>query len=112
MKTVGIEEPVKEVTDLLEWASEENALAIMLHGFGGMGKTTLADAVFSLLNLKGCKYSKVKLFKYIGSTPDIVEWQKQTLKDLMEPQHSIPDITTPEDILERLKMDNENWVKH
>lgn len=69
----------------------------MLHGFGGMGKTTLADAVFSLLDLKGCKYSKVQLFKYIGSTPDIVELQKQILKDLMEPQHSIPDIRTPED---------------
>jgi Mg-chelatase subunit ChlI len=58
---VGLQEPAKEIIDLLEWGSERNAIAIMLHGFGGIGKTTLADAVFSLLDIQECKYSTVQL---------------------------------------------------
>ena len=59
VETVGIEEQVKEIIDLLDWGTEKSAIAIMLHGFGGLGKTTLADAVFSLVDIQGCKYSKI-----------------------------------------------------
>lgn len=93
---VGIEESVKEVIDLLEWGSEQNALTVIVHGFGGMGKTTLADAVFSLVHVEGCKYSQVQLFKDIKSTPDILELQKLMLKDLMESE-KIPDIRKHEE---------------
>ena len=42
VKTVGIEEPLKKVIKLLKWKSEEKAVAVILQGFGGIGKTTLA----------------------------------------------------------------------
>lgn len=80
---VGIEEQLEEVIELLEWESQKNAVAVMVHGIGGMGKTTLADAVFARLYIEGCKYSMVRLFKDINSSPDIVELQKCMLKDLM-----------------------------
>lgn len=80
---VGIEEQLEEVIELLEWESQKNAVAIMVHGFGGMGKTTLADAVFARLYIEGCKYSMVRLFEDINSTPNIIELQKCMLRDLM-----------------------------
>lgn len=80
---VGIEKQVEEVTELLEWESKKETVAVMVHGFGGKGKTTLADAVFARLYIEGCKYSMVRLFKDINSSPDIVELQKCILKDLM-----------------------------
>lgn len=92
--SVGLEEPVKEVLELLEWGSQRKAVAVMLHAFGGMGKTTLADAVFSLA---ACKYSEVQLFQDIESKPDIIELQKFILKDLMGPEETIPDIRKYED---------------
>jgi hypothetical protein len=79
---VGIEEPLKEVVKLLEWESEKNAVAVMVYGFGGVGKSTLADAVFARLDIVGCKYSMVRLFDDITSTPNIVEKQKCILRDL------------------------------
>jgi hypothetical protein len=94
---VGVEEPAKEIIDLLECGSEKNDIAVMLHGFGGLGKTTLADAVFSLLDIQGCKYAKVQLFKNIDSTPNIIELQSLILKDLMEHGETVPDIRAHED---------------
>lgn len=80
---MGIEEPIKEVVNLLEWESEKNAVAVIVYGFGGVGKSTLADAVFARLDIVGCKYSMVRLFDDITSTPNIVEFQKCILRDLM-----------------------------
>jgi hypothetical protein len=68
---------------LLEWESEKNAVAVIVYGFGGVGKSTLADAVFARLDIVGCKYSMVRLFDDITSTPNIVELQKCILTDLM-----------------------------
>lgn len=94
---VGMEEPVKEVLQLLEWGSGKEAVAVILHGFGGMGKTTLGDAVFSQANFEGCKYSEVRLFKDIESKPDVIELQKCILKDLMGPEETVPEIRKYED---------------
>ena len=81
--SVGIEEQLEEVIELLEWESQKNAVAVMVHGFGGMGKTTLDDAIFARLYIEGCKYSMVRLFEDINATPNIIELQKCILKDLM-----------------------------
>lgn len=97
---VGIEKRVKEVLRLLDSESESNALAVMLHGFGGTGKTTLADAVFARVCIKGCKYSMVRLFDDITSTPNIVRLQKLILQDLNRQtggKKTIPDIGTFEE---------------
>lgn len=81
--SVGIEESIREVMDLLEWGSKKTAVAVILYGFGGTGKTTLSDAVFSRLNLDGCRYSMVELSENIDSSK-IVKLQKDILKDLTE----------------------------
>lgn len=88
---------MEDVIDLLECGSEQNALAVMLHGFGGMGKTTLAEAVFSVIDIEEYKYSMVQLFKNVGSTPDIIELQRSILKDLMGSEIMIPDIRKYQD---------------
>lgn len=78
----GIEEQLKKVNDFLEWESEKKALAVILWGIGGMGKTTLADAVFAQHTIKGCKYAMVKLSEDDTSTPNIVKLQNSILNDL------------------------------
>lgn len=81
---VGIDEPMESVKELLQWESDVRAVAVIVHGFGGIGKSTLADAVFARYYVKDCKYSVVRL----DSSPDIrkseiVKWQKIILKDLL-----------------------------
>eukprot|EP01018_Ginkgo_biloba_P000681 Gb_36230 [translate_table: standard] len=88
---VGIEEQFYKVIQLLELESENNAVAVILHGFGGMGKTTLADAVFARLEMKGCKFSTVRLFENTESVPDITKLQTWILQDLTEPNESVPE---------------------
>jgi len=102
---VGIEEPLKNVIELLEWESKESAVAVILHGIGGMGKTTLAEAVFAHLQkqstlaeadyIEGCRFSKVKLDDET-STPDIVKLQKVIIKDLKIGEE-IPEIRRSEE---------------
>eukprot|EP01018_Ginkgo_biloba_P000685 Gb_18504 [translate_table: standard] len=88
---VGIEEQFYKVIQLLELESENNAVAVILHGFGGMGKTTLADAVFARLDMEGCKFSTVRLFENIESVPDITKLQTWILQDLTGPKESVPE---------------------
>eukprot|EP01018_Ginkgo_biloba_P024194 Gb_34084 [translate_table: standard] len=89
---VGIEEQFKKVIQLLELESEKNAVAVILHGFGGMGKTTLADAVFARLDINGFKFSTVRLFENAEKVPDdkdITELQKWILQELTGDKHDI-----------------------
>lgn len=79
---VGIEQPIKEVVELLEWESDKKAVAVIVYGFGGVGKSTLADAVFARLHIEECKYSMVRLFDDITSTPNIVELQMWSCKNV------------------------------
>lgn len=62
---------MKEVIDLLEWGSEKNAVAVILHSFKVMDKTILSNAVVSWINIEGCKYSMIQVFENIDSTPNI-----------------------------------------
>lgn len=66
---------IEKVTELLKWKSKERAVAVILYGLGGTGKSALADAVYwSLYHEKvlrfrnheevlKCKYSYVRLFE-------------------------------------------------
>lgn len=64
---VGIDVQLKKVIELLEWKSETKTVAVVVHGIPGMGKTTLADAVFSTIFQQNytstniCRYSKIRL---------------------------------------------------
>lgn len=81
----GIENQVQNVIRLLEWERDETRIAVILYGLGGMGKTTLADAVFATLRateMEGRKYSFVRLFENMGSVPNIPELQTCILRDL------------------------------
>ena len=64
--TTGIKGPLKTVIELM--GSEKNAAAVILHGFGGMGKTTLVHAGFARLfdvNIEVCRFLFVRLFDNI-----------------------------------------------
>lgn len=51
---VGIDDQVNCVIRHLEWENETNvAVAVILHGLGGTGKTTLANAVVARLDIQG-----------------------------------------------------------
>lgn len=76
---VGIEEPLNSVTELLEWESAQRAVAVLVHGFGGIGKTTLANAVYARYYVKDCKHFVVRL----NSAQNIEEMQKTIQEDLM-----------------------------
>jgi len=93
---VGIEEPLKEVMKLLECESKESAVAVILHGVGGMGKTTVAEAVFAEVHIEGCRFSKV-ILDNATSTRDIVKLQKVIIEDLKIGEE-IPNISTSEGI--------------
>ncbi|KAH9307427.1 hypothetical protein KI387_035338 [Taxus chinensis] len=55
---VGIDDQVSSVIQLLEWENETNAaVAVVLHGLGGAGKTTVAEAVVATLDIQGWEYS-------------------------------------------------------
>lgn len=85
---------IEKVTELLKWESEERAVAVILYGLGGTGKTALGDAVYWSLyheevlpfrnpeEVLKCKYSYVRLFEFITSVPDIPKLQTQILQDL------------------------------
>eukprot|EP01018_Ginkgo_biloba_P001072 Gb_13428 [translate_table: standard] len=94
---VGLEEQFYKVIQLLELQSETNAVAVILHGFGGMGKTTLADAIFARLDIEDCKFSTIRLFENTESVPDITKLQTWILQDLTSSKESVPDIRRFED---------------
>lgn len=85
---------IEKVTELLQQKSEKRAVAVILYGLGGTGKTALADAVYwSLYHEKvlpfrnheevlECKHSYVRLFDSITSVRDIPKLQIQILEDL------------------------------
>ncbi|GLJ53813.1 hypothetical protein SUGI_1148590 [Cryptomeria japonica] len=73
-KPVGIQEKVEKVMELLDMEGSEPALAVVLCGFGGVGKSTLAASAIQSLNWSKLranpdfKYCRVKI-NY--ETPDI-----------------------------------------
>ncbi|XP_059066781.1 uncharacterized protein LOC131027699 [Cryptomeria japonica] len=78
---MGIEEQKKQVKKLLDLEGENmSPLAVVIYGFGAIGKTTLATVVIAGLDLKDHNYSGVEI-KEDRSKNDIICMQQQILKD-------------------------------
>eukprot|EP01018_Ginkgo_biloba_P010407 Gb_25096 [translate_table: standard] len=78
---VGLEEPMEEVIELLELASSETVITLGIWGMGGLGKTTLAKAVFNDIRLRfqaSCFVSNVR-----DHGNDLTKLQEQILRDLI-----------------------------
>ena len=70
------------VLELLEWESEENIVAVIVHDISRMGKTTLVDALFATHNIERCKYSIVRLSHDGNSTSNITKLQKYIIEHI------------------------------
>eukprot|EP00252_Welwitschia_mirabilis_P011689 TRINITY_DN26051_c0_g1_i1.p1 TRINITY_DN26051_c0_g1~~TRINITY_DN26051_c0_g1_i1.p1 ORF type:complete len:715 (+),score=120.50 TRINITY_DN26051_c0_g1_i1:954-3098(+) len=57
-------------------------MAVLLHGFPGTGKTTIADAVYASIDKQDLSFSKVCLFENIVATPNVTQLQKDILDDI------------------------------
>ncbi|KAH9291655.1 hypothetical protein KI387_043169, partial [Taxus chinensis] len=118
---VGIEQQVVDVVKLLELDEEKPAVAVVVHGIGGSGKTTLADGVWSNLKdkLQGWRYSKIILIKNLERHPNVEELQsliledltgfKQRVRDLESGRQSLKEIMEKESIF--LYIDNALYIE-
>lgn len=79
---VGLDDQVNSVIQLLDWGNEtEVAVAVILHGLGGTGKTTIADAVVARLDTQGWICSTVVPLESIGSNMTICEDGQGEIQD-------------------------------
>ncbi|GLJ45817.1 hypothetical protein SUGI_0964180 [Cryptomeria japonica] len=81
-QAVGIEEARTEVTKLLDMESKSFKV-VVIYGQGGIGKTTLATAVFGNLDLQNYKYCRVDM-EQDCSEADLKSAQQQILRDLYD----------------------------
>ncbi|GLJ35379.1 hypothetical protein SUGI_0711510 [Cryptomeria japonica] len=90
---VGIQKQIDEVVKRLKWESDSPSIAVVVHGIGGSGKTTLADAVYHSLRdkLNGWKYSKITLPQYLKDYPLVKELQSFILEDLTGKKEDVRD---------------------
>ncbi|GLJ19453.1 hypothetical protein SUGI_0351070 [Cryptomeria japonica] len=79
---VGIEERERQVEDMLRMDPKDVSFrAVVIYGFGGIGKTYLATAVYSNLILTGYNYTRV-VMSMDHQKNDIKEMQQQILNDV------------------------------
>lgn len=92
---VGIDEPKKKILKLLDWNSKQSLVTVIVHGTGGMGKSTLANAVYSEFSAKkNCKCIRV----VVDTNPlpeSIKVLQKNMIQELMGAEKPLRDFTSP-----------------
>ncbi|GLJ51445.1 hypothetical protein SUGI_1093390 [Cryptomeria japonica] len=84
---VGIEKQVQDVKKLLDMEGSEPAVAVILSGFGGVGKTTLASEVIYQLKLPSTA------FKYCKVTINEMQEKTSIIHDLAGKKFSLRDAT-------------------
>ncbi|KAH9292831.1 hypothetical protein KI387_041980, partial [Taxus chinensis] len=81
-KPVGIDEQVKKVRELLDMEGTEPAVAVVLCGFGGVGKSTLAASVIQTSDWSDFKFCRVIINeKTAAKTSHIIQLQKDIIRD-------------------------------
>ncbi|KAH9289699.1 hypothetical protein KI387_033816, partial [Taxus chinensis] len=83
-KAVGTVKQQDKVIDLLNMdINDKSRRAVVIYGVGGIGKTTLATAVFSRLKLEGYKFCRLDMEEFF-SNDHLKQLQEQTLLDLFD----------------------------
>ncbi|KAH9295049.1 hypothetical protein KI387_038637, partial [Taxus chinensis] len=107
-KPVGIEEQVIEVTKLLDMEGTEPALAVVLCGFGGAGKSTLAASVIQTFNWSSSDFKFCRVIinqETADKTSHIIQLQKDIIRDFSGEKLDLRD---PEEGRKRLQSVMEN----
>ncbi|GLJ45277.1 hypothetical protein SUGI_0952970 [Cryptomeria japonica] len=79
---VGIESARESVIKLLDLnAQDAVSIVVVIYGFGGIGKTTLADAAYARIDLQSYKHCRIHMDQDCTKN-DLQGLQQQILKDL------------------------------
>ncbi|KAH9292574.1 hypothetical protein KI387_042240, partial [Taxus chinensis] len=81
---VGIERQVEEVKELLDMEGSEAVVAVVLCGFGGVGKSTLAASVIQKLNWNSASFKFCRVMideKAADKRSHIIKIQKDIISD-------------------------------
>ncbi|XP_059654449.1 disease resistance protein RPV1-like [Cornus florida] len=86
---VGIEHPVEQVSKFLRlWSNSNDVGIVAIWGIGGMGKTTIAKAVYNRIHRK---FESSSFLANVGRTSrdtnGVVKLQKQLLSDLLKDEN-------------------------
>ncbi|GAU42459.1 hypothetical protein TSUD_235290, partial [Trifolium subterraneum] len=105
---VGIEEPKKQLCDLL-FKDETNRAVISIYGMGGLGKTTLAKQVYDDPEVKKC----FRIHAWVNLSQSFK--MEEILKDLAQQLHNVIGKPAPESIgmmkIENLKEFIKNFLQ-
>ncbi|GLJ18965.1 hypothetical protein SUGI_0339160 [Cryptomeria japonica] len=83
---VGIDSAREEVIRLLDLSAQHTspqAVVVVVHGFGGIGKTTLADNVYKKIDLQSYKQCRIHMLQHCTENY-LKSLQEQILNDLFK----------------------------
>ncbi|GLJ35919.1 hypothetical protein SUGI_0720660 [Cryptomeria japonica] len=98
---VGIDEARAKVIKLLDLEDQSNTRGVVLYGVGGIGKTTLATAVFTSLKLDAYKHCRMNI-QQDCSESDLRQLQEQVLSDLFAQKIQPRNCVEGKELLSRL----------